>query len=197
MNDIYRFQKNGKDVYVGKDKEGYPKRVNDHLEGKGGAPYLRHAIQKYGPDAFTHDVIESNVPPELLSEREKYWIHELGTLSPNGYNISPGGDGGDICSQLTPEQQESRNAKISDTLTGKPKPPRTAEHNAKISAALIGRSAWNKGVPCSAEHRDNVSEGLTQWHADNPDAQTGLNNPHWKAYVKRHGSIYGPLFNKN
>ena len=39
-----------------------------------------------------YDVIEENIPLEqLVNDRETYWINELNTLSPNGYNLKTGG----------------------------------------------------------------------------------------------------------
>lgn len=56
------------------------------------------AIQKYGWDNFTHEILESNIETiEKANEREQYWIEHYHTwvLDPNcnGYNITQGGDG--------------------------------------------------------------------------------------------------------
>lgn len=51
---------------------------------------LYRAIRKYGIENFTIEVIES-IPRNKLNEKEKYWIKKLNTLTPNGYNLSPGG----------------------------------------------------------------------------------------------------------
>lgn len=48
------------------------------------------AINKYGKDNFYCEILESNV--ENYNEREKYWIKYYNSLSPNGYNILPGGE---------------------------------------------------------------------------------------------------------
>ena len=48
------------------------------------------AIQKYGANNFWFEIIESQI--ENYNEREKYWIKELNTLIPNGYNMTEGGD---------------------------------------------------------------------------------------------------------
>jgi group I intron endonuclease len=47
-------------------------------------------IRTYGKDAFTFRVLEV-CDKELADEREIYWIAELNTVYPNGYNISLGG----------------------------------------------------------------------------------------------------------
>ena len=48
------------------------------------------AIQKYGSENFYYEILESQV--ENFDERESYWIKELNTMKPNGYNIMPGGN---------------------------------------------------------------------------------------------------------
>jgi group I intron endonuclease len=53
---------------------------------------IHAAFRKYGLDAFTYEIVEL-CSPEELDEREKFWIQELDTISPNGYNILVGGQG--------------------------------------------------------------------------------------------------------
>lgn len=60
-------------------------RWNDHVSCISSTP-LGLAIQEYGPGAFTVETVEAGVPEDLLDEREAYWISELKTLVPNGYN---------------------------------------------------------------------------------------------------------------
>lgn len=159
MNDIYVwsihiFAPNYRDdlvivddfpVYVGKDAKGFPTRVNEHFDGNGGAPLLWEGIQELGREAFTFVVLERNVPPEILGEREDYWINELGTAYPNGFNVAPGGQGGDIYSNLPPDKQAKRNKKISVGLKGKKRQPFTDEHRNNMSNARKGKPSPNKG----------------------------------------------------
>lgn len=58
------------------------------------------AIQKYGWDNFTHEILESGLPTvQEANDREKYWIAYYHTYindpESQGYNATPGGDGGD------------------------------------------------------------------------------------------------------
>ena len=50
---------------------------------------LNNAIRKYGHDSFKVELIET-VTIDELDEIENYWIEELNTLSPNGYNLTTG-----------------------------------------------------------------------------------------------------------
>lgn len=47
-------------------------------------------MNKYGIDNFLFEIIEE-CNQEMMEERERFWIKELNTQEPNGYNITPGG----------------------------------------------------------------------------------------------------------
>lgn len=49
------------------------------------------ALEKYGHEIFTTEILEL-CKPEELNDREAYWIETLNTISPNGYNLTKGGD---------------------------------------------------------------------------------------------------------
>lgn len=53
---------------------------------------LYRAMRIYGVENFQISEIEQ-VDNNILSEREIYWINELGTYGANGYNATIGGDG--------------------------------------------------------------------------------------------------------
>lgn len=52
---------------------------------------LARAIKKYGKAAFEFTVLEVCETIDQLNDREVYWIKELNTLSPSGYNLKTGG----------------------------------------------------------------------------------------------------------
>lgn len=85
---------NGK-IYVGQSiditdrwKQHIYKAFN-HNERAFDSP-IHQAFRKYGKDNFRFEVLEECSANEL-DNRERYWIKKLNSLSPNGYNISPGG----------------------------------------------------------------------------------------------------------
>lgn len=53
------------------------------------SPFHR-ALRKHGKDNFEFIILEECLVSEL-SIRERYWIELYDTLSPNGYNVLPGG----------------------------------------------------------------------------------------------------------
>lgn len=58
---------------------------------KGASAPLAAAIREYGVENFDIEVLEDGVEPQLLPERERYWIDRLGTLQPVGLNVLSGG----------------------------------------------------------------------------------------------------------
>ena len=80
--------------YVGKDAN-LPSRTKEHLSGKSPqCPAIHDAIQRYGRDAFSVEIIRyPGISEESLSAVERWWIKQLQTLAPSGYNLTDGGEG--------------------------------------------------------------------------------------------------------
>ena len=55
---------------------------------------IHKAMIKYGVDKFHYEILEYQI--ENYDEREKYWIRFYNSQVPNGYNVSPGGNGNGI-----------------------------------------------------------------------------------------------------
>lgn len=95
---------------------GYDTKNNSDYYG--GGTYIKRAIAKHGKENFKKEIVEQDiVDHKILCEREKFWIKELNTLVPNGYNITEGGDGGDIFTN-NPRKEEICK-KISKSHIGK------------------------------------------------------------------------------
>jgi group I intron endonuclease len=88
--------------------------------------HLQAAWSKHGESAFTFAVVEE-CAPELLIEREQWWIDTLRPFRGRGFNLSPSAYSLRGFT-FSPEQR----AKVSAALTGKPKSP---EHRANIWAS--------------------------------------------------------------
>lgn len=121
-------------AYVGQTLQSLPKRWGQHQRdarrpGRGTA--LGHAILKYGPSAFCVGVVEGDLPPEALNDREAFWVKELKTLTTQGgYNIREGGG-----SQGALAEETKR--KIADKATGR---KRSEESKRRQSEQLKGRA---------------------------------------------------------
>ena len=55
--------------------------------------YLYNAMRKYGIENFEFKVILHDIPIEQLNFYEQLWISKLKTKTPNGYNLTDGGEG--------------------------------------------------------------------------------------------------------
>lgn len=86
---------NGK-IYVGQTKKSVEDRFQRHIKAakKKCNRYLYDAMNHYGYDNFIIEAIETDIEKERIDEREIFWIKELSTLAPNGYNMTKGGGGG-------------------------------------------------------------------------------------------------------
>ena len=91
---------NGK-IYIGKHRKC---EFDEKYIGSG--KYLCNAIKKYGKQNFTCNIIDVADSIEQLNNLEKFYIKKYNSRNFNiGYNISIGGDGGDIYHTLSYSQQ--------------------------------------------------------------------------------------------
>lgn len=79
---------NGK-IYIGRTK----KSNIDKYWGSG--KLIRLAIKKYGHDFFKKEIIEKCTSLEDTIIKEIYWIKEFNCITPNGYNLTSGGEDGE------------------------------------------------------------------------------------------------------
>lgn len=96
MSYIYKIKNNiNNKIYIGKTNQSIEERFKEHCEDsvkrvKEKRP-LYSAMNKYGIENFSIEEVEK-CSPEVLSEREKYWIEYYGSFK-YGYNATKGGDG--------------------------------------------------------------------------------------------------------
>lgn len=75
-------------VYIGQSKNLYV-RFLDYRKGRFN-PHLKNAIEKYGIENFTVELLEKDVELCNLDNMEQYWIDFYDSSnSKNGYNICP------------------------------------------------------------------------------------------------------------
>lgn len=86
---------NGK-IYIGKTLSRLGQRKNEHISGAKTTKYtsaLHLAINKYGADGFTWEIVDKCLFSDQLGELEKYYIKKLNCKAPIGYNLTNGGEG--------------------------------------------------------------------------------------------------------
>ena len=95
--------------YIGKKK--YDKRGawKTYL---GSGTTLKRAVEKYGAENFHRDILDIAYSSEELNSMEQYWIDRYNAVGDKSfYNISPGGDGGNVRAGYTKEEYEKSEAK--------------------------------------------------------------------------------------
>ena len=96
--------------------------------------YFTRAIRKYGPEAFSWNVIETHNSHKELLEAEIFMIAYLRGIGADLYNLTDGGEGtaGIKVSQET--REKLRAAKL-----GKPRKPFSDQARHNMSLAALGR----------------------------------------------------------
>lgn len=90
MVGIYKFtnRKNGMS-YIGQSTN-IKRRYNQHKNVNHESTIFHDAIKEFGFDSFDFEIVEICKRSEL-NRKEVFYIQKYGTLYPNGYNKSPGG----------------------------------------------------------------------------------------------------------
>ena len=132
---------NGKQ-YVGQTNN-FKKREQDWMcDSVYSGGIIDKARAKYGVENFKHEILKECDTQNELNYWEQYYIKELNTKVPNGYNLTDGGGG-------------RSGYKITD------------EQRIKMSEARKGCIPWNKGIPASEEQKkrhSQVMKGHIPWN---------------------------------
>ena len=80
-------------LYVGQTLD-IKKRKRAHFSRGSHSWAVKAALEKYGAGHFDFVLLEACSSEEELNVREVYWILELNTLAPFGYNLKEGGKSG-------------------------------------------------------------------------------------------------------
>ena len=139
--------------YVGITSGDVARRWKDHVyysrRARSASSALGAAIRKYSPEAFVVKAVACALTVDDAQAIESLLIQQFGTVAPDGYNLTLGGEGR-FGFKPTPESVERSAAKH----RGLPCHPntraasarfhrgrkRSQEHRARISAAKRGRS---------------------------------------------------------
>ena len=73
-------------IYIGQDSKN-----NSNYLGSG--KLLKEAIKEFGKENFKKEILEYCNSQVELNNQERFWVKELNSKTPNGYNITSGGQG--------------------------------------------------------------------------------------------------------
>jgi group I intron endonuclease len=170
---------NGK-IYVGQTVNIRKRLI--HHKCNGNKNYFQSlfdkAIVKYGSDQF--QIIRAECPEECLNYWESFLIKNLNSRSPNGYNLTDGGDG--VRGRVVSEEQKE---KMRLSLCGRKRPPFSEEWIRNLSESRRGEKNPNYGKTHTAEARQKISEAhkgkpLSEDHKRKiGDSERGSKNPNY------------------
>ena len=154
---------NGK-KYIGKCER--PAHKSTKYMGSG--TYIQSAINKYGIENFTKELIEENLSKETICEREKYWIKKLNTKSEFGYNLTDGGDGVINVTDEVRKKISEKNKKLVGELNSRYGAKLTEEHKEILRISNLGKTVSEEtkkkisnsklGSKLSAETKQKMSK---------------------------------------
>lgn len=147
-------------AYIGKTKETLRQRFNRHCLKRSDCLRISRAIQKYGPDEFSIEMIAEYTNETDLNNAEEYYIDWYNTLSPNGYNLTTGGEGGKV--------SEEAKLRMSNATKGKNNPFYGKTHSQEIkqrfSTARSGSGNAMFGKKQSTETKLKISNARKGQH---------------------------------
>ena len=152
-----------KNLITGKGYVGYHFTnllYDDYYIGSG--KYLHRAFKKHGRQNFINGILEF-CNSENIKEREVFWIKELNTKSPNGYNLTDGGDG----------------------LIG-------YKHTKETRKKISSKSGWNRGLkncysPQTLQKMSNAHKGIGLGKVVSEDTKIKMSNVHkGKKFTEEH-----------
>ena len=141
---------NGK-VYIGKRRGEF---VSWYY---GSGKILKQALDKYGKENFSVEIIDTAETEQEHIDKEKYWISYYRSIC-YVYNIADGGEGGDTYSNLSMSDKLRRNALISQNgyfANMTPEQSEELHRRAWVSRRLNGRDK------CSEETKKKISSALS------------------------------------
>lgn len=143
--------------YVGRTRTTADRRFRAHVynTNHGATGAIHNAIRRYGSANIKIVLLAHGISWVDSAAAEQKWIARLGTLTPNGYNLTAGGEGKLQC----PCSGETR-AKIIAAKQGRPLSPET---RARMSQALEGNHrVLGHRWQLSLERRRQISESNRQ-----------------------------------
>ena len=149
---------NGK-IYIGQKKSDV--FLGDKYLGSG--KILKMAIEKYGKENFSVELLHESLNKLDLDAMEICYIYNYRDMGYSMYNIANGGNGGDTFSNLSKERQDlvrqkhRENSGMKKGSSGYEKRKSTLLNNPEIminaNNLKRGKPAWNKGLTSGTDDR--------------------------------------------
>lgn len=186
---VYKHQTPSGKIYIGITSIDPEKRW---LHGRGYRKntHFWNAIQKYGWENISHEILESGLSREAASEREKFYIEFYGSHEiAKGYNLTYGGEAGirhtEQSRKKLSESKQGKRYNIGVPFTEERK-RHLREHHADVSGEKnpsFGKKWTKEQIAIRQAHRVYATG------ADNPSSRPILQLDNDGNLVKRWASI--------
>lgn len=172
---------------------------------------IDNARKRYGTENFKVEILRECDTQDELNKWEMYFIKELNTISPNGYNLTNGGEGvsGYKISDETKQKMsiahsgeknimfgkthsaEARD-KIRNARLGKKGTNHTDEWKKMMSERMKGSSNHNYGKPLAEETKEKMRQKLIG-RVFSEETKKKMSEAAKKLWEKRRGELKHPL----
>lgn len=182
-------------TYIGITKLTIQQRWNSHVKH---SEYprcpIQWAIQKYGAENFSIELLQESEDRRTISELEEPTIHQTRShISENGYNVAKGGYGGDLGAEANAKRRETISKfdqtkkdlignKIRTANTGKNK------YNCMGKRSQSEKVAGNK-FALGHKHTDETKKKLSELHKG-PKSQSTRQRMSKSAILNNNGSRF-------
>jgi len=141
-------------IYIGQTTKNLEQRIKGHIKESKidkNRPFLS-SINKYGEDNFIFETIDSADNLNELNDKEIYWINFYNSVSPNGYNVTGGGQG----KKMIKTKELGR--RISEGLKNSEKWQTLLKDEEYLKKRETNFISWNKGKKFSPKHKEKIWE---------------------------------------
>lgn len=152
-------------LYIGMTKHTLERRIKEHYKHAHGKSkrlgYFQRAILKHGFEDFEWSTLLLSTDPSVLYSMERFFIKELKSLTPNGYNTKEGGEGGrptpDVIARMSEKmvQRMTENTKERERILTQCRNMSAPENREKAKRTI---EVNNKDVEYRERTRKNRSE---------------------------------------
>ena len=152
---VYKHTSPSGKSYIGQT-DNYKRRCGAHKQENNACVAFSFAIKKYGWDSFNHEILEENLTIEEANFWEEFYIKEINSLVPNGYNLRDGGNNSRLSKEIRKKISESRIGKKIHTEISKIKIGESSRNRSQETIEKMSKSA-KKRPPVSEETREKIS----------------------------------------
>lgn len=160
--------------YVGKSKD-YQNRFLNHKKA------ARNKCNRRLYDSMNHHGIENfelilleelgNVTRQEASDKETFWVAKLNTMMPNGYNMTPGGDGGNTIEFWSDADKKKLWDQQGKSRTGIKK-TESAKQNMSVAASI-------REAKKTTDEKSSIAEKIS-----NTNKEKGISPPEYTKWKK-------------